>query len=118
MGIPEIVALVTQAGANGILAAAVLWLAPKALKSSAESREKASRQHTADVNRICEVFQEVVDRSNALHVQQLTAEREMWRQEAKYEREQCQAQFELVVDRIQANHQETLRAIEGLSRGR
>lgn len=94
MGPIEIGAMVTQAGAMGVLAAIVIWLAPKALKSASQSRQIASRQHTEDINRICAVFQE----------------------QMRYEREACNAQFENLMETIVAkmheHHLESLRLLD------
>jgi len=107
MDLTDLVKAVTEIGALGILAIAVLWLAPKASARASKSRDMAVKQHAEDINRICAVFQETTAQSHA-----------MYQKQANYEREQCSKQFGTLLEKFEDCHRENLRAIEMLARSR
>jgi len=115
MGIAELISLCTQGGFGALLGAMVLWLAPKALRSAADSRKEAARIEAASRQEAAMI--EADSRREVMQAQeaQMRFLVSSFEHQMKYEREQCNQQFRTLLERLDEHHAETMRLFQALS---
>ena len=97
MDFTDLAKAATELSVTGILAVIVVlvaWLAYKDIGARREASKVMARQHSADIDRVCEVFSE----------------------QMRYEREQCAAQVRSVIEKFENAHRENLQAIQLVAR--